>query len=94
MYLHHYFKCVDSRRNSEFFKNGVKSIYNKYLNDGHDDNPLTVIDKILESPCGMWFGLFDPCLFELGLKLKSLHELHRIVTMASVLSWGRFYSLP
>ena len=41
----------------------------------------------------MWIGLFDTCLFELGLKLPILLELHRIVTMASVMSWGRFNAL-
>ena len=94
VYLHHYFQCVDFCRNCSFFRDGVKIKYEQYLKDGNDDIPPNVIEKILERPCGMWVGLFDPSLFDLGLKLRSLHELHRIVTISSVLSWGRFYSLP
>ena len=77
-----------------FLPEWVRSLYKEYLEDGHFDFSLSVIDNILLKPCGMWFGLFDNCLFDLNLKLGSLHELHRIVTMASVLSWGRFYPVP
>ena len=94
VYLHHYFHCVNFRLNCSFFRDGVNRKYKEYVNDGHSDIPLNVIEEILERPSGMWFGLFDPSLFDLGLKLRSLHELHRIVTMASVLSWGRYYPLP
>ena len=69
-------------------------MYLESLAEGDCDIPQSVIDGILEKPCTMWVGLFDPCLFGIGLKLRSLHELHRIVTIASVLSWGRFYTLP
>ena len=106
VYNHHYFECVDFTRNQRFFKEEVKRlyresqedcarrIYGEGVADGQCVIPLCVVDDILVKPCGMWVGLFDPCLFELGLKLCTLHELHRIVTMASVLSWGRFYTLP
>ena len=85
---------MNFRLNCSFFRDGVKCKYKEYVNDGHSDIPLNVIEEVLERPCGMWFGLFDPSLFDLGLKLRSLHELHRIVTMASVLSWGRYYPIP
>ena len=49
---------------------------------------------ILNKHSGMWVGLFDTSLFELGLKLSILHEVHRIVTMGSMMSWSRFYDLP
>ena len=95
VFNHHYFECMDNhRKNCNFFRSGVKGMYEAYVGDGHMDIPLNVIDGILEKPCGMWVGLLDPYLFDVGLKLKSIHEIHRIVTIASVLSWGRFYSVP
>ena len=36
----------------------------------------------------------DGRIFEHKLKLFIIHELHRILTVASILSWGRFYGLP
>ena len=95
VFNHHYFECMDNyNRNCCFFRSGVRSMYGEYVGEGHKDIPKHVIDRILEKPCGMWVGLLDPCLFDVGLKLKSIHEIHRIVTLASVLSWGRFYSVP
>ena len=64
------------------------------IEDGNHFFPTPVLDDILEKPSGMWVGLFDNCFFELGLKLSVLHQLDRIVTMASVMSWGRFYAVP
>ena len=46
------------------------------------------------SPCQMWVGLFDSSLYDLGLKLSSAHELLRIFTISSILSWGSFYPVP
>ena len=94
IYQHHYFECVDYLRNRVYFQNCARRMYDELVPDGNRGIPRSVVDETLEKPCGMWVGLFDPCLFELGLKLSSLHELHRIVTMASVMSWGRFYTVP
>ena len=94
VYQHHFFECVDHSRNRSFFQDCVKRLYNDSVSVGHCDFPHSVVDEILKKPCGMWVGLFEQGLFGLGLKLWNLHELHRIVTMASVFSWGRFYALP
>ena len=94
VYQHHYFECGDYIRNRMFFQNRARRLYNEMIEDGHHFFPLRVLDDILVKPSGMWVGLFDNCFFELGLKLSVLHELHRIMTMASVMSWGRFYALP
>ena len=72
----------------------MKRMYKDYEMAGNRDIPHSIIDSILERPCGMWVGLFESRYFDLGLKLRSAHELHRIMTMSSVLSWGRFYSAP
>ena len=69
-------------------------MYNEYAAVGNCGIPRSIINGILERPCGMWVGLFDRGLFDIGLKLRSAHELHRIVTLASILSWGRFYAVP
>ena len=94
IYDHHYFKCVEYSQNCSFFRKAVNRMYNEYVGAGCCDISRVIIDGILEQPCKMWVGLFDDRLFDLGLKLQGAHELHRIVTMASVLSWGRFYALP
>jgi len=94
LYVHHFFKCVEFSRNRCFFRDSVKRMFNRYVNDGNRDIPVSLINRILLSPCGMWVGLFDKCLFDGGLRLKSAHELHRIVTIPSILSWGRFYPIP
>ena len=91
VYRHHYFERANYASNCCYFRKTVKRMYREYVKQGHLDILVSVIDGIVEKPCGV--GLFDPLLFDLGLKLNSLHELHRIFTMASVLSWGRFYSL-
>ena len=94
VYQHHFFECVDHMRNRSFYQKHVRRMYSDSIACGSFEIPQRVVDGILEKPCGMWVGLFDQRLFELGLKLRSLHELYRLTTMASVLSWGRFYSLP
>lgn len=42
----------------------------------------------------MWVGLMIPTVVASGLKLKAIHELHRVFIISSVLSWGRFYDVP
>ena len=56
--------------------------------------PKGILNGILGTPCLMWVGLLYSENFEHKLKLPIIHELHRILTMASILSWGRFYVLP
>ena len=94
IYNHHFFECGNYLRNRIYFQNCARNMYDELVADGNGGIPRCVIDEVLEKPCGMWVGLFEPCLFEFGLKLSSLHELHRIVTIANVMSWGRFYTLP
>ena len=55
--------------------------------------PLNVIEDILSEPCRMWIGLIDLKLLT-ALRIGIIHELHRICTIASVSSWGRFYAVP
>ena len=35
-----------------------------------------------------------PKVLTSGLKIKVVHELHRVFIISSVLSWGRFYDVP
>ena len=56
--------------------------------------PKDLVSSILCIPCFMWIGLMDRRIFEHKLKLLIIHKLHRILTVASILSWGRFYGLP
>ena len=72
----------------------MRRLYKEYDLDGAHEIPMKIIDGILERPCGMWVGLLDPKVFDLGLKLRSIHEIHRIFTISSVMCWGRFYSVP
>ena len=69
-------------------------MYNEYVKDGNQDIPASIINGILLRPCLMWVGLFESSIFDRGLKLSSAHELLRMMTISSVLSWGRFYPVP
>ena len=92
---HHFFTCVGIHsRNCNYFRESVRRMYKEYDMDGAHEIPMRMIDGILERPCGMWVGLLGPKVFDLGLKLRSIHEIHRIFTISSVMSWGRFYSVP
>ena len=88
---HHFFNCEGSHRNRKFFKEKVHTIFEASKVEGL---PLSVLNDILFKPCNMWIGLINRNLFDLGLKIKHVHEFHRIFTTASILSWGRFYSCP
>ena len=72
----------------------MNGLYDDYVKSGKKDIPHCTIDEILERSCGMWAGLFDNCFFDLGFKIRSAQEPHSIVTIARILSWGRFYSIP
>ena len=94
LYDHHFFECTEYSKNRCFFRGSVKGMYNDYVRTGSLDIPKSIINSILVRPCLMWVGLFDSSYFDLGLKLSSAHELHRILTISSILSWGRFYPVP
>ena len=91
IYRHHFHDCGNYKNNRTFFcltaRRLLKESQVKRL-------PLYVMENILSEPCGMWVGLIDAKLFDLGLRLEVIHEFHRICTTASVLSWGRFYTVP
>ena len=68
-------------------------LYEKGKGISANEVPKGILNGILCTPCPMWVGLFAG-IFENKLKLLVIHELHRILTIASILSWGRFYALP
>ena len=94
VYDHHFFECVGYSKNRSYFRDTVTRMYNDYVGAGNLDVPADIIDGILLRPCPMWVGLFETRFFDNGMKLRSAHELHRILTISSVLSWGRFYPVP
>ena len=93
VYHHHFFECVDFNSNRSFFRDYARQLFKESSNT-RPSLSLTLMESVLAEPCPMWMGLLDPDLFLPGVKLREIHELHRIVTMAAVFSWGRFYSLP
>ena len=94
VYRHHFFECACFDSNHTFFRKCVRRLYTESSSGGPSLLPVSLLDSVLMKPCPMWVGLMDPELFLPGIKLRSIHELHRIVTMAAVFSWGRFYELP
>ena len=91
LYEHHFFKCESSCSNREYFKEKVYTIFGASNTYGLS---ILVLDDLLKIPSTIWIGLIDARLFDSGLKIKQVHELHRILTTASILSWGRFYNCP
>jgi len=91
IYRHHFHDCGDYKNNRTFFCLTARRLVKE---SQVERLPLYVMENILSEPCGMWVGLFDAKLFDLGLGLEVIHEFHRICTIASVLSWGRFYTVP
>ena len=69
-------------------------LYRESIAGGTCQLPSHILENILAEPSQMWFGLMDDKIFVHKLKIGVLHELHRILVIASVLSWGRFYSIP
>ena len=94
VYRHHFFECVGFESNRIFFRKCARRLYNESLTVGASLIPVSLLDTVLIKPCPMWVGLMDPGLFLPGIKLRYIHELHRIVTIAGIFSWGRFYELP
>ena len=91
LFDHHFFECESSHRNREFFKEKVRTLFEASKVEGLS---LSVLNDILRKPCKMWIGLINCNLFDLGMKVRHVHEFHRIFTIASILSWGRFYTCP
>ena len=94
VYNHHFFECTCHLDNRAFFKESAYRLYGELAPTYSNYFPVALLRGILVEPCPMWVGLLDKNLFNSGLKLKSIHELHRIVITASISSWGRYYSLP
>ena len=94
LYCHHFFICDAYADNRDFFCQWTRRLYEESKAAGRCKVPLNVLENFLAKPSPMWVGLTDDKIFAFGLKVSVLHELHRILVMASVLSWGRFYSIP
>ena len=91
IYRHHFFDCEKYKNNRTVFRHTARRLF---LESQVELLPLNVIEDILSEPCSMWIGLIDLKLFNLGLRIGIIHELHRICIIASVSSWGRFYAIP
>ena len=80
--------------NRSFFRKSARRLFKE--KDPFFDTILScsMLEAILINPSPMWVGLLEPSLFNTWVKLCAIHELHRIVTMASIFSWGRFYHFP
>ena len=94
VYNHHFFECSSHLDNRAFFKESAYRLYREMAPPDSKCFPIALLRGILAEPCPMWVGLLDNNLFNAGIKLKSIHELHRIVIFSSISSWGRYYSLP
>ena len=94
IYCHHFFLCDVHAHNRDFFCGWARRLYRESTACETYRVPLQVLENILAKPSPMWFGLMDDTIFALGLKIGVLHELYRILVMASVVSWSRFYSVP
>ena len=94
LYNHHFFKCPIHIENRSFFRESARHLFKEKDPFFATILPSSILEAVLINPCPMWVGLLDESLFKTGIKLCAIHELHRIVTMASIFSWGRFYDLP
>ena len=94
VYNHHFFECSEKVSNRIFFINAARGLFMKSKDTTASVLRQSVLEAVLEKPSPMWVGLVDQKLFLSGLKLRAIHELHRILTMASICSWSRFYTLP
>ena len=94
VYNHHFFKCPSHIENRIFFKETARRLFIEKEPYIESRLSFSMLDAVLVEPCPLWVGLMDRSLFKPGVKLGVLHELHRIMTMASIYSWGRYYKLP
>ena len=85
------FYCESSIGNRKFFKEKVLALFEESSVKGLS---LSTMKVILRKPSIWWIGLIENKIFDLCLNITHVHEFHRIVTIASVLSWGRFYKCP
>ena len=92
--VHHFFECVKYKENRKYFRDMVRKLYSESDIKVSSGIQKGVIDNILVKPNEMWVGLIDVGLFELGLRLASIHEIHRIMVISSIMSWGRYYAIP
>ena len=93
VYQHHFFDCSYYSANRFFFRDTALKLYRE-ANKCHSMVSFSMLESILSEPSPMWVGLLDQSLFKTGVRLCAMHELHRILTIASISSWGRFYDLP
>ena len=93
VYNHHFFDCNCYLKNRAFFRHTVRKLYTESLTKGFPYIPLDVIDSILLKLSKMWVGLIDIGLFDNGLNILSIHELHRTLVTSSIFLWGRFYTI-
>ena len=93
LYIHHFFKCPAHMENRSFFRESARRLFKEKNPFFATILPNAMLEAVLKNPCPMWVGFLDQSLFKAGVKLCAIHELHRIVTMASIFSWGRFYHL-
>ena len=94
VYHHHFFASSEKVSNRIFFLSSARSLFADSKVTSGSVLQLSVLEVVLEKPSPMWVGLVDQKLFSSGLKLRAIHELHRILTMASISSWSRLYALP
>ena len=94
VYKHHYFDCPAHISNRIFFVKAARCLYFESPNLNTSRLQLSLLESVLAKPSPFWVGLVDQSLFLNGLKLRAIHELHRILIMASISSWSRFYELP
>ena len=94
VYNHHFFKCPGHIENRIYFRETARRLFNEKDSYFTALIPTSMFVAVLAEPCPLWVGLMNDSLFMSGIKLGVLHELHRIMTMASIFSWGRFYKLP
>ena len=93
VYQHHFFDCPFYIANRLSFRDMALKLYGE-TKKCHSLLSSSMLESVLSEPSPRWFGLLDHRLFKPGVRLRAIHELHRILTIASIFSWGRFYALP
>ena len=93
LYKHHFFNCPDHAENRTYFKSWAHQLFREKDPSFNDSFPISMLEAVLLEPSPVWVGLMDRNVFKAGVKLRVIHELHRIVTMASIFSWGRYFTI-
>ena len=94
VYEHHFFNCPHHAENRTYFRECAHRLFREKDPSFTLSFPFSMLEAVLVEPNLLWVGLMDRNLFKPGVKLHVLHELHRIVTMAGIFSWGRHFHLP